>query len=119
MVGALGQQRIVATDEAGRALVTEIRSGSDTHLPSIETEVVGYTDGRCQPILDRFDASLQAQGVHSDGAPERRFTGGVCELAYAREYIRKKIAPAARQSVPAKATRKRPRRHAAVLKQRG
>lgn len=119
MVGALGQQRIVATDETGRALVTEIRSGSDTHSPSIETEVVGYTDGRCQPILDRFDASMKAQGVHSDEPPERRFTGGVCELAYAREFIRKKVAPAARQSGSSTPVRNQRRRQAAVLRQRG
>jgi hypothetical protein len=93
----VGDIRVVATDGSGRALVSEIRRGDDTHAPSVETEVVGFTDGRCHATLDRFDASMEAQGVHTEGSPERKWTGGVCELSMARDFIRQKVAPAVRR----------------------
>jgi hypothetical protein len=91
--GLGGVLRVVATDEAGRALVSEIHRGDDTRPPSVETEVVGVTDRRCQAILDRFDAALDGQGVQTDGGPDRKWTGGVCELSLAREFVRQRIAP--------------------------
>ena len=81
--------RVIATDPAGRTLVTEIVNSRDGE-PGLETEVVGVTDGSCNPILDAFDKALEAEGVHS-APPTRKFTGGVCELAAAREFVRKKI----------------------------
>lgn len=97
-VGARGVRRVVATDASGRALVTEIHRGDDTRAPSVETEVVGFTDGRCHAILDRYDAAMDAQGVTTEASAERRWTGGVCELKMARDFIREKVAPAVRRS---------------------
>jgi hypothetical protein len=86
----------VATDPAGRSLVTEIGT-----LPSGEasltTEVVGVRDGSCGQILDRFDATLERLGVHA-GPPQRRSTGGVCELAAARDLLRKKALGSVRRA---------------------
>jgi hypothetical protein len=88
------QVRIIATDAKGRTLVTEI--GRDTRKgTSIATEVVGVSDGSCQQLLDRFDKALEEEGVHST-PPERKETGGVCELATAREFVRRKLKPGAR-----------------------
>lgn len=84
-----GMMRVIASDPSGRALVTEI-SADPNREPSIETEVVGVTDGSCHTLLDAFDKALEEEGVRA--APsKRKFTGGVCELATAREFIRKKV----------------------------
>ncbi len=78
--------RVVALNPAGQALVSEIRVDKD-HA-SVATEVVGVRDGSCVRILDAFDAALEAEGVRS-AAPRRKSTGGVAELAGAREFVRK------------------------------
>ena len=107
-LGPGGDVRIVAADASGRALVSEIHRGDDTHAPSVETEVVGFTDGRCHATLDRFDASMEAQGVRTEGAPERKWTGGVCELGMARDFIRQKVAPSVPRPESSGTTRTRP-----------
>lgn len=102
--GIDGSIRVIANDEAGRALVTEIRVDQERE-PSLETEVVGVTDGSCIGILDRFDRALEEQGVRA-GTPNRKWTGGVCELSAAKELL-KKIRPGAK---PKQDDRRRARR---------
>lgn len=80
--------RVVGSNPAGHALVTEIDI-NPRHEPTIETEVVGVTDGRCNSILDKFEAALAEAGVRGT-PPKRRFTGGVCELSAAKEFLRRK-----------------------------
>lgn len=91
--GIDGSIRVIASDAAGRALVSEIRANQERE-PSIETEVVGVTDGSCVGILDHFDRALEEQGVRA-GTPDRKWTGGVCELAAAKQLL-KKIRPGAK-----------------------
>lgn len=74
--------RVVATTPGGRALVSEVTATAGGNL-SLETEVVGVHDGSCHAILDRFDDALERYGIKGDR--RRRSTGGVCELAAARE----------------------------------
>lgn len=75
-----GQRRAVATDDAGRVLVSEITVvGREVQ---VETEVVGVRDGSCHGLLDQFDAHLEARGVVGDRS--RRTTGGFCQLAAAK-----------------------------------
>ena len=75
-----GQTRVVATDDAGRVLVSEITVvGREVQ---VETEVVGVRDGSCHDLLDQFDAQLEARGVVGDRS--RRTTGGYCQLATAK-----------------------------------
>lgn len=83
--------RFAATDALGRTLITEITApvGGDAR---VETEVVGVSDGSCNRILDDFDNALEAEGVRSQPA-ERKFTGGVCELAAVRDFLTRKVAP--------------------------
>lgn len=87
--GPTGAVRVIACDPSGRSLVTEI-SAHPHRDPRIETEVVGVSDGSCHALLDAFDHALEEEGVRSE-APKRRFTGGVCELQAAREFVRKKV----------------------------
>lgn len=84
-----GVVRVIATDPAGRTLVTEIEGPAEGE-PRMATEVVGISDGSCHVILDAFDRALEAQGVRS-GPPRRKYTGGVCQLATAREFVRRKV----------------------------
>ncbi len=75
--------RLVASDADGRALVSEIRSNPQGEF-DLATEVVGVSDGSCHAILDRFDRALDQQGVRG-GPPERRSTGGVCQMPASRD----------------------------------
>ena len=70
--------RVVARDGQGRALVSEIRPNAAGEF-DLATEVVGVSDGSCHAILDRFELAIQQLGVES-GPPERRATGGICQL---------------------------------------
>jgi len=102
--GIDGSIRVIATDAAGRALVTEIRV--DQHNdPCLVTEVVGVNDGSCVSIMDRFDRALEQQGVRTETA-ERKPTGGVCQLATAREVLKKLRA---RGTTPQSDARRTPR----------
>jgi hypothetical protein len=88
-VGTDGSARVIAQDEAGHALISEIHV-SEGKEPTLETEVVGLMDGSCNAVLDRFDAELEAAGVRS-ASPNRTFTGGVCALDTARRFARKAL----------------------------
>lgn len=86
-----GTTRIIGTDVAGRAVITEISKDKD-HNFSIANEIVGVSDGSCNKILDAFSEALTNEGVRRTPG-NRSFTGGVCELAAARDFIRRKIKP--------------------------
>lgn len=86
-----GTTRIIAVDPAGRAIVTEVSRGQDHNL-SIATEIVGVSDESCNKILDDFNNAVTEEGVRRSPG-KRSFTGGVCELASARDFIRRKIQP--------------------------
>ena len=103
-----GTVRVVATNEAGLALVTEIHNAPNRE-PSLATEVLGMYDGTCHEILDQFDAALEAEGVRS-AKPHRRFTGGVCELAAAREFVRRKLRPSEKTQATSSARQRARRR---------
>jgi hypothetical protein len=94
-----GTIRVIASDESGRALVSEISTAANGN-PHIETEVLGVTDGSCNDMLDAYDRALEEEGVRS-GVPRRKFTGGVCELGAAREFIRRKVRRMPKQPAPA------------------
>jgi len=84
-----GVVRVVATNEAGHALVSEVDASPDEE-PSLATEVVGVRDGSCTEMLDAFDEALEEEGVRAD-TPRRTFTGGVCQLAAAKEFVQRKL----------------------------
>lgn len=84
-----GPVRVVATNEAGHALVSEVEAAPGEE-PSLATEVVGVRDGSCNEMLDAFDEALEEEGVRA-ATPRRTFTGGVCELAAAKDFVRSKV----------------------------
>ncbi len=78
--------RVVAENQAGHALVTEIKV-PNTGTPTMATEIIGLHDGTCQTLLDRYDQALERRGVRGV-KPVRMFTGGVCETAAARTFAK-------------------------------
>jgi hypothetical protein len=91
-----GTLRVIATDDRGRTLVTEIGTAIDRET-TIATEVIGMSDSSCGQILDEFHQALAEAGVQSS-PPERKSTGGVCELEAAKEFIRRQ--PVKSKAVP-------------------
>lgn len=83
-----GTVRLIANDSEGRSLTTEISSNPDHDL-AMATEVIGLSDNRCEEILDLFEEALKQEGVNFS-EPERKFTGGICELEAAKEFVRKR-----------------------------
>jgi len=100
--------RLVAKDDMGKSLVTEIQVNPNQPV-DIATELIGTSDRSCEKILDAYDQALTAAGIKS-APPERTFTGGICELAAAREFIRHQVKPkpATTNSNPTSSQRKRP-----------
>ena len=88
-IGPLGEPRLVATDQAGRGIVAEIRSDQGSRVV-LDTEIVGVKDNTCQALMERFDRALEAQGVRS-GSASRKPAGGRAHLAAARAFVRKKV----------------------------
>lgn len=90
MPGLNDALRVTASDARGRSLISEINPGDSHRDPSIATEVIGVSDGSCVAILDSFDKAIEEEGVRSE-APDRKYTGGVCELAATREFVQRKL----------------------------
>lgn len=99
---AQGAVRVIATDDSGRSLVTEIKADARKES-SIATEVVGVFDGSCNKILDAFDEALEAEGVRAS-VLKRKFTGGVCALEATRSFIQSKVKRSASSEVAAQAS---------------
>ncbi|MFM6121688.1 MAG: hypothetical protein ACKPEO_21520 [Sphaerospermopsis kisseleviana] len=83
-----GVVRLIANDDTGRSLVTEIATNPD-HPVQMATEIIGTSDRTCDQILDAFEAALKEEGVMF-APPERKFTGGICELEAAKDFVRKR-----------------------------
>jgi hypothetical protein len=92
--------RFAATDQLGRSIVTEIDTRPDRDL-KIDAEVVGVTDNSCQQILDNFYEALKEEGLVVSRPPARKPTGGICEMAATREFLKKKLskAPVAKRAL--------------------
>ena len=96
--GPSGEVRVIASDSTGRSLVSEISADPERDT-NIATEVVGVADGSCTAILDAFDKALDEEGVRAS-TPRRKFTGGVCELTAARDFISGKVKRASSSEQP-------------------
>jgi len=83
--GRRGELRIIAANNLGQALVTEIHPNNN-HDPWLAAEVVGVRDGSCGQIMDAFEKALASQGVRY-APPRRKPTSGVCQLEAAREFL--------------------------------
>jgi hypothetical protein len=85
-----GKIRVIAKNYTGQALVSEIDVANQVQ---ISTETVGITDGSCNAIIAQFEKALEEEGVIRQGTPDRKFTGGICELSASQEFARNGVAP--------------------------
>ena len=83
-----GKTRIIAKNYTGQALVSEIDTSDQVQ---ISTETVGISDGSCTEIIAKFEKALEEEGVIRQGIPDRKFTGGICELASSQDFERNGI----------------------------
>lgn len=90
LVKAGGGVRMTAIDAGGSGIVSEIEAQPSGDI-TLATEVV-HGDGRCHALLDAFELALERQGVRSD-VPDRRSTGGVCELKATKDFVRRRLQP--------------------------
>lgn len=102
-----GKIRIIAKNYTGQALVSEIDT---TDQVQISTETVGISDGSCTEIIAKFEKALEAEGVMRQGNPDRKFTGGICELASSQDFERNGIVPKQTRTASIKVTNEVPRR---------
>ncbi len=102
-----GKIRLIASDDTGLSLVTEIATNPDAPVP-MAMEIIGSSDASCEEILDAFEVALKAEGV-TTAPPERKFTGGVCELEAARDFVRQRPTPKSTQAKKKSRTKKVPR----------
>lgn len=84
--------RMVASDEKGRSIVTELATNPDNPV-QMATEIIGTSDASCEETLDAFEAALKEEGVVINAPPQRKFTGGICELEAAKNFARKHPTP--------------------------
>jgi hypothetical protein len=82
---ATGTLQIIASDDRGRVLVTEIDTALDGET-KVATEVHGTSDPVCNTILDEFHKALAEAGVRA-GDPERKSTGGLCTLTATKKFV--------------------------------
>ena len=87
-----GTVRLVASDEKGRSIVTELATNPDYPV-QMATEIIGTSDTSCEETLDAFEAALKEEGVIINAPPQRKFTGGICELEAAKSFARKHPTP--------------------------
>ncbi len=80
--------QIVATDDMGRAVRSEINFDPETKVLDLVSETIGVSDGSCNRIMDKFSAALERHGLKS-GASNRRWTGGQCWLTGSKEVDRR------------------------------
>ncbi|MEM1391960.1 MAG: hypothetical protein AAGG00_01425 [Cyanobacteria bacterium P01_H01_bin.150] len=84
--------RMVASDEKGRSIVTELATNPDNPV-QMATEIIGTSDASCEETLNAFEAALKEEGVIINAPPQRKFTGGICELEAAKSFARKHPTP--------------------------
>ena len=102
-----GKVRIIARNYTGQALVSEIGTGDQVE---IATETVGISDGSCNDIIEKFEKALAEEGVIRQSQTARKFTGGICELSSAQEFLHNPTISEAKQSSTTKASQCTPPR---------
>ena len=75
-----GLVRIVGTNHTGQNLVAEIETDKDI---DIHTELIGFSDGSCQRVMQAFDDAMAARGLSVEHKVQTP-TLGVPQMAYAK-----------------------------------
>lgn len=70
---------VIATNEHGQALLSEIQVDKKSQRLDLVTETIGISDGSCNVILQKFGEELEKAGVKY-GESSSKWTGGACWL---------------------------------------
>jgi len=78
-----GKLEVIATNNIGQHLNSEISIDSKTNDVNANTETIGITDGSCTRIISVFNDELRKMGIKI-GKEKTKFTGGIPQLSYSR-----------------------------------
>jgi len=89
--------RIVATNPKGINLISEIHTDAHKKV-DILSESEGITDDSCEKIMDDFNNELLTFGIVAE-RKERKPTGGIAQLPYAKKLQKQRRTPSKREFV--------------------
>lgn len=78
-----GKLEVIAKNNEGKHLVSEIAVNQKTNQVDCNTETIGITDGSCTPIIQQFNEELKKMGIKI-GSEKTTFTGGACQMSYSK-----------------------------------
>jgi hypothetical protein len=70
---------VIALNQKGEALLSEIRTDAKTKQIDLVTETIGISDGTCNNVLKDFDSALRESGIKFNSTTSK-WTGGACWL---------------------------------------
>ncbi|MFN8353677.1 MAG: hypothetical protein U0Y10_04505 [Spirosomataceae bacterium] len=78
-----GKLEVIATNNIGQRLNSEISVDANTNQVNANTETIGITDGSCNAIITSFNDELKKMGIKI-GSEKTTFTGGACQMPYSK-----------------------------------
>lgn len=79
---------IVALDDRGRAIRSEVRVNNKSKVLDLVSETIGISDRTCNDVMEAFSKALERHGVKSSTG-DRKWTGGQCWLPGSRDVEQK------------------------------
>ena len=78
-----GNLNIIATNEIGQHINTEISIDDANNIVKARTEIIGMRNGTCDPIIKQFNQQLKRMGIKL-GSEKTTSTDGDCQLPYSK-----------------------------------
>lgn len=78
-----GKLEVIAKNNEGKHLVSEIAVNQKTNQVDCNTETIGISDGSCSTIIEQFNGELKKMGIKI-GNEKTTFTGGACQMSYSK-----------------------------------
>ncbi len=78
-----GKLEVIATNNIGQHLNSEISVDAKTNNVNASTETIGVTNGSCTRIISAFNDELRKMGIKI-GKEKTKFTGGIPQMSYSR-----------------------------------
>jgi len=78
-----GKLEVIATNNIGQHLNSEIGVNAKTNNVNASTETIGVTNNSCTSIISAFNDELRKMGIKI-GKEKTRFTGGIPQMSYSK-----------------------------------
>ncbi|MGA3286370.1 MAG: hypothetical protein ABSD46_02975 [Bacteroidota bacterium] len=78
-----GNLNVIATNEIGQHINTEISIDGANNIVNARTEIIGMRNGTCDPIIKQFNQQLKRMGIKL-GSEKTTSTDGNCQLPYSK-----------------------------------